>query len=200
MNALLEPALSAPAQQRRTHPIAQLLWRWARLAVRGQVSISPPRSPASAAFFTALRPASCASWLGWRCVGHGKARLGSRPTPFPAPEHAERVGKRPAHCRRDPTRDTLRQRTNVVMLDRKCERPFRPQHRELLPGFLGAAISLYPIWGCHAILTLRGCHYIKPGWLRCQGRAAVSGAAARRCRERSRRRLRPGGLPSLTLS
>jgi hypothetical protein len=35
-------------------------------------------------------------------------------------------------------------------LDRKRERPFLSEHRELLPGFLGAAISLDPIWRCHA--------------------------------------------------
>jgi hypothetical protein len=36
------------------------------------------------------------------------------------------------------------------MLDRKCERPFLPKHRELLVGFLSAAISLDPIWRCHS--------------------------------------------------
>jgi hypothetical protein len=69
---------------------------------------------------------------------------------FPAAEHAERVGKRPVHCRGDLAGDAHRQRANVLMLDRKCERPFLLKHRELLACFLGAAISLDPIWRCHA--------------------------------------------------
>ena len=35
-----------------------------------------------------------------------------------------------------------RQRTNVMMVRRKRERPLLPEHRELLPVVLGAAISL----------------------------------------------------------
>jgi hypothetical protein len=52
------------------------------------------------------------------------------------------------------------------MLGGKRERPFRTQHRELLPGFLGAAISLDPICRHHARASFRGvtrCDYIKPG-------------------------------------
>jgi hypothetical protein len=69
---------------------------------------------------------------------------------FPAAKHAERVGKRPPHCRGDLAGDAHRQRANVLMLDRKCERPFLAKHRELLACFLDAAISLDPIWRCHA--------------------------------------------------
>jgi hypothetical protein len=38
-----------------------------------------------------------------------------------------------------------RQRTNVLILDRKRERPFLSENRELLPGLLGAAFALDPI-------------------------------------------------------
>jgi hypothetical protein len=69
---------------------------------------------------------------------------------FPAAKHAECVGKRPAHCRGDLAGDAHRQRAHVLMLDRKCERPFLAKHRELLACFLGAAISLDPIGRCHA--------------------------------------------------
>jgi hypothetical protein len=69
---------------------------------------------------------------------------------FPAAKHAERVRKRPAHCRGDLTGDAHRQRANVLRLDRKCKRPFLPEHRELLPGLLAAAISLDPICRRHA--------------------------------------------------
>jgi hypothetical protein len=41
--------------------------------------------------------------------------------------------------------DAHRQWANVLMLDRKCERPFLPKHRELLARFLGATIPLDPI-------------------------------------------------------
>jgi hypothetical protein len=53
--------------------------------------------------------------------------------------------------------------------DRKCERPFLPKHRKLLACFLGAAISLDPIWRCHDRSLASKGHYIKPGRPRCQG-------------------------------
>jgi hypothetical protein len=43
-----------------------------------------------------------------------------------------------------------RQRANVLILDRERQRPFFPEHRELVPVLFGAAISLDPIWRCHA--------------------------------------------------
>jgi hypothetical protein len=55
------------------------------------------------------------------------------------------------------------------MLDRKCERPFLPKHRELLARFLGAAIPLDPIWRCHARSRASKGNYIKPERPRCQG-------------------------------
>jgi hypothetical protein len=59
------------------------------------------------------------------------------------------TSKRPAHRRGDLAGDTHRQGANVLMLDRRSEQPFLPEHRELLARFLGAAISLDPIWRCH---------------------------------------------------
>jgi hypothetical protein len=53
------------------------------------------------------------------------------------------------HRRGDLAGGADRQRANVSMLDRKRARPFLPQHRELLRGFLGAAISLDPILRRH---------------------------------------------------
>jgi hypothetical protein len=64
---------------------------------------------------------------------------------FPAAKHAEGVGKGPIHCRGDLAGGAHRERANVLMLDRKCERPFFPQDRELLACFLGARSSLDPI-------------------------------------------------------
>jgi hypothetical protein len=57
---------------------------------------------------------------------------------------------RPAHCGPNLGGGANRQRAHVSLLDRKRERPFLSEHRELLPGFLGAAISLDPIRRCHA--------------------------------------------------
>jgi hypothetical protein len=74
----------------------------------------------------------------------GKHSLAVDRRHFPPGEHAERIGKRPAHCRRDFASDAHRQRANVLMLGWKCERPSLPEHRELLRKFLGAAISLDP--------------------------------------------------------
>ena len=58
---------------------------------------------------------------------------------FPASQHAERVRVRPAHCGPNLGGGANRQRAHVLPLDRKRERPFLSEHRELLPGFLGAA-------------------------------------------------------------
>jgi hypothetical protein len=49
---------------------------------------------------------------------------------FPASHHAAKLGG-----------GANRQRAHVLLLDRKRERPFLSERRELLPGFLGAAIS-----------------------------------------------------------
>jgi hypothetical protein len=90
-----------------------------------------------------------------RCVGHGEYGLAVDRRHFPEVKYAECVGMRPAHCRRDLAGDADRQRANVLVLDRKGERPFLPQHRELLPGVLGAAISFDPILRRHARRPLR---------------------------------------------
>jgi hypothetical protein len=74
---------------------------------------------------------------------------------FPVAKHAERVGKRPPHCRGNLVGDAQRQRANVLSLDRECERPFLSKHLELLARFLDATLSFDRIWRCHPVLTLR---------------------------------------------
>ena len=76
-----------------------------------------------------------------RCVGHGKARIGSRPPPFSNCQARRAYRKRPAHGRGGLAGDTHRQRANVLMLDRKRERPLLPQHRELVLGFRSRAAA-----------------------------------------------------------
>jgi hypothetical protein len=79
-----------------------------------------------------------------RCCGHAPRSPASGPG-LSLQAHAERIGKRPVHCRRDLAGGAHRQRTNVLMLGRKRERPSLPEHGELLWKFLGAAISLDPV-------------------------------------------------------
>jgi hypothetical protein len=61
---------------------------------------------------------------------------------FPANKNAERVRKRPAHCRNNLVGGADRKRANLLMLSRKRERPFLPEHRESLARLLCTAISL----------------------------------------------------------
>jgi hypothetical protein len=60
------------------------------------------------------------------------------------------VGKRPANCSGDLVGDAQCQRADVLGLDGKCKRPFLSKRTELLACFLDAALSLDPIWRCHA--------------------------------------------------
>jgi hypothetical protein len=85
-----------------------------------------------------------------RCVGHSKVRPGSRPKPISSGQARRACREATSPLPRRPRGRRHRQRANVLMLDRKCERPFLPEHRELLRGFLGAAISLDPICRRHA--------------------------------------------------
>ena len=122
---------------------------------------------AFAAFFAALRAASRASCLA--AMSFASAPTGSAGAPsrvmrwswrkdglavgrrhFPMAKHAERVGMRPAHHCGDFAGGGDRQRANVLIFDRKRERPPFPEHRELLRGLLVAAITLDQILGCHA--------------------------------------------------
>jgi hypothetical protein len=76
-------------------------------------------------------------------------RQRSRPTSmpgcqFPAAQHADRVGLRPAHDRPDLAGGAARQRANVLGRGRKREQPFFPQYRKLLAELLDAAVAINP--------------------------------------------------------
>ena len=84
-------------------------------------------------------------------VEHGLA-VGRRH--FPVGEHTECVRKRPAHCGRDLAGGTDRQRANVPVPDRERERPFLPQHCELLRGLLAPErVAVAQCWPCSGLFS-----------------------------------------------
>jgi hypothetical protein len=133
----------AKARRARGSATAPASWVVFRLAGWGQEAASPPRArrPLRLSSRPCVSRAAPAAWSpdpsprrrpvrravkGYALV-MAKHGLAVDRRHFPATEHAERVGKQPAHRRGDLARGTDRQRSNVLVFDRKCDGPLFPQ-------------------------------------------------------------------------
>jgi hypothetical protein len=159
--------LCAPPQERSTHPTAQLLRHpGSRRGGRIRLHHGGVRGLGG---FARREPGKL---LGCQLLRLGVDRFGRRTVKgntlvmakyglavdwrhFPGNKDAKRVRKRPAHCRSNLMGSADRKRTNVLMLSRKRERPFLPEHRELLARLLCATISLDLICRWHGRFPLR---------------------------------------------
>jgi hypothetical protein len=98
-------------------------------------------------------------------------RLAVHRRQFPAAEHAERVWIGPAHHRGDLVGGVDGERSNVLILDGKRQRPFLSKLSELLSVLLDTAISLNPVCRRHVRSRVwRSGDYIKLGMRGWRGR------------------------------